>query len=303
MEIRNILLTTDFSDAAQNAYFSAASIAKKFAARIHIVHAMEFNPAMFLEGQVYGSGLNWDDYRKQNFKHLQTHAGEHPALKGIEVVPHVIDDPRAHEALQKFELEKNIDLVVLSTHGRSGFEYALLGSFAHRLVRSSAAPVLTIRPDDKKTREFSPKRVLVPFDFSENSRAVLPMVRFLSRNYGSTFTFLFAQEPVMFPFGDPMGPGYIDLLKTGVQNVLKEAEERFRAVKTNDLSGIGASFIACEGTPLNQILKNASELNADLILLATHGWTGLRRFLLGSVAEKVVTKAACPVLTVRSPEK
>lgn len=303
MDVKNILLTTDFSKAAQKAYPAAAAIARKFSATLHLVYALEPFPALAMGAQGFSAGILAQEYQEEIRSRLEAHAQEHSALKGLAVVPHLVSEPNLAQVLQSFERDQKIDLVVLSTHGRTGIEYALLGSFAHKMVRYSAAPVLAYRPVEGGKEAFAPRLVLVPFDFSENARAVFPMTQFLARSYGSSFAFIFVNEPLMPVFNEAIGPGYYAMLEEANKNARKEAQQRFAALQEKELEGITSRLLVCEGSPVAEILKNAWEMKADCILLATHGWTGLRHLLLGSVAERVATKAHCSVLTVRAGGK
>lgn len=143
------------------------------------------------------------------------------------------------------------------------------------------------------------QRILMATDFSESSKEALNYSVYLARSLGSTLYLLHVFEP---PFYSPTGVSIT--LRPEVDQWIRDlrAEESKRLnLLTDEVRQQGAKVhpMFKEGTPFLEILKTAGEIPADLIVLGTHGRTGLTHFLMGSVAERVVRKAACPVFTVR----
>jgi nucleotide-binding universal stress UspA family protein len=149
----------------------------------------------------------------------------------------------------------------------------------------------------------SPTQILVPVDFSTSSRAALDYASELSKKLGATLDVLHVwQAPAFVPLGSGVvspGVGEASLIEMvrknaeeGLDAFVEEAQKRGVAVRSSRTIGGPAAFA---------IVDAAKEGNYDLIVIGTHGRTGLPRVLLGSVAETVVRHAHCPVLTVRSP--
>ncbi|HET7153699.1 MAG TPA: universal stress protein [Candidatus Kapabacteria bacterium] len=143
------------------------------------------------------------------------------------------------------------------------------------------------------------KRLLTPIDFSESSKQALHYAVEFARSFKAELHLLNVIEPVMYPaemFGQV---GMVD-----VESVLeKSANEEMQAWKSfipNDLPAITTTQ---HGRPFAEILRYAQEHAIDLIIIGTHGRSGIDHFLLGSTAEKVIRKAPCPVLTVRPVER
>jgi len=144
------------------------------------------------------------------------------------------------------------------------------------------------------------KTVLLPTDFSEYSKSALPYAADIARKYGAKLVLLhiFDEEllsPIFFETGGT------------AQEYFQRLQNRFEAAVEDFLTGIDTSEIDFEyelgnGTPFVEIVRFAKENGIDLIVIGTHGRTGISHALLGSVAERVVRKAPCPVLTVRHPE-
>jgi nucleotide-binding universal stress UspA family protein len=302
MKLKKILVTTDFSDLSQQAYAPAASIARRFGAELHLVHVLEsLPPLLFMspEGvQTYSPEV---DYHRK-FSDLLARTAEDPAFQGIAVKPHLLDGGHVHDRLVHYQKHQAIDLTVIGTHGRTGLGHLFLGSFAERVVRRSASPVLVYRPPPggETDREFAPRKILVPYDLSENAGTVLDLVRFLAEAYAPKVRFQHVLEPLP------------DLTVYALEGIaVRDFQERFDAAPSHareDLKALARKELptavplevtADFGNPVVEIPREARESGADLIVMATHGRTGLERLLIGSVAEKVVQKAPCSVWTVR----
>ncbi len=198
----------------------------------------------------------------------------------------------------RFITEKAIDLVVIGGHGQRGFRPSFLGSVTEEVVRLATCPVLTIpAPIDTQT---SGRRAggahsghcVVPIDFSEHSAAALRAAKGLAVAYGGRLDLVHVIEPMI----GPRAPGVheaslaatIERLSGFADNVLGRPRVEYR---TEVIEGIAAASITAYAT----------SSRADLLVIATHGLTGQRHFLLGSVSEKVVRTATCPVLTIKGP--
>jgi nucleotide-binding universal stress UspA family protein len=143
------------------------------------------------------------------------------------------------------------------------------------------------------------RRILVPTDFSPPSRHALGVAIDLGRRFGSELRLFHARELPAYAFPDaglPITPTVLESLEASTRSDLARlADEVSRA-------GLRCSIATAVGLHDQEICRHAAEWGADLIVMGTHGRTGLRHVLLGSVAEKVVRRAVCPVLTVRPHE-
>ncbi|HEV8310282.1 MAG TPA: universal stress protein [Methylomirabilota bacterium] len=191
-----------------------------------------------------------------------------------------------------------VDLIAMSTHGRGGLTRLLFGSVAESLVRKAPVPVLLVRG------EFAPPpgtigRILVPLDGSELSEGILPVVERLAGPFDWTIDLLHAVEPL---------PGYatVEISSRHAGEILRlatrDAETRLAkvAVPLED-KGLRAQWAVREGPAVDVILRYARDAGASLIAMSTHGRSGLGRFFLGSVAERVLREASVPVLIWKAP--
>jgi universal stress protein A len=137
------------------------------------------------------------------------------------------------------------------------------------------------------------KRILCPIDFSEFNEVTNQYASVLASASGAEIVYLHVSIPDI-PYGTTV---YVDLEQDEVR-----CRQQLETIKPT-IEGIPASHVVEFGTPANQIVTYAKENDIDLIVMGTHGRTGFRRALMGSVAEVVVRKAECPVLALKSGTK
>jgi len=144
-------------------------------------------------------------------------------------------------------------------------------------------------------------KILVPIDFSEYSIKALEYAIDFGRYFKSKLFLIHVIEPPLYPADFSMGQVVLPEID---ENLNSRAEEELASIIDNKIAGkIEAEKIVKNGKPFIEIIETAEELDVDLIIIATHGHTGVEYLLFGSTAEKVVRKAPCPVLTLRSPIK
>lgn len=144
------------------------------------------------------------------------------------------------------------------------------------------------------------ERILVPIDFSEPSKNALRYAISFAKHFGAELLVEYVVEPAVYPADLSFG-------QMGIPNIEKELRERgkkeLRRLLEEDIGeGLMARAIIRTGKPFLEIIAVAREQNVDIIIIATHGHTGVEHIIFGSTAEKVVRKAPCPVLVVRSQE-
>jgi nucleotide-binding universal stress UspA family protein len=301
--IERILLATDFSACAARAQDYARFIAQAASARLEILHVLEFQPGMDPEYHV--KSLYLEELRKEAARHLERFAGEARALGLTVAQREVLGIPsmRINEAAQ----ETNADLVVLGTHGRTGLEHILLGSTAERVVRGAPCPILTVRVPYEPGRKSAAveggglpvtvRSVMVPVDFSDCSLEAWEYAVQVAKLFKATLTLLHVLEPVSY----------------GLDFTLSHAQDERRMRERLDTrladmvgllekEGLAGERILRGGLPADAILETAGREGCDLIVMGTHGRRGVSHFVSGSVAETVLRRAGCPVLSVKSPK-
>lgn len=196
--------------------------------------------------------------------------------------------------------EIQADLIVLSTHGRTGWERAFLGSTAEEVVRHAACPVLVARQSKARPKNnLQLRKIVVPVDFSECSAQGLNYAVGLAQRFGSELVLLH-----VFPvFNDPTPA--MAYTRSEVARWVREGAEAHMAelVRTTDFGGTKFRTVIKTGAPAQKVCRYARRVSADLIVTATHGRTGLPHMLIGSTAEHVVRYAKTPVLVVPTRRK
>lgn len=144
------------------------------------------------------------------------------------------------------------------------------------------------------------RRIVVPIDFSEYSVSALRYARAFAQHFGASLILLHVNEPTVFPSELGYAPIAAETLD---QQLREDAHNRLKVLAAECTSeGLKAETEIRVGRPFNEIVTAAQEMDADMIIIATHGFTGLTHVLMGSTAERVVRHARCPVLVVRENE-
>jgi universal stress protein A len=143
------------------------------------------------------------------------------------------------------------------------------------------------------------QNILVAVDFSDYSKTALQYATFLAEGFGATLTLVHAVEPYVYP--EDLSAGFT--IEEIDARWMQKHKEKLEALRRTIKEGIPSTVVVTMGTAWNQIVEMAKSWNADMVVIGTHGRTGLKHALLGSTAERVVRHAACPVLVVHSPTK
>ena len=294
LNIKNILFPTDLSECAERAFQHAAFLANWHDANLHVLNVV---------------GRHMYDYAsmRENFPvsdaeladMLKTEGdgqqGTMPAPDALKINQMQLERASASEAILQFVDEKDIDLVVMGTHGRRGANRLLIGSVAEEVVRSASCPVLTIRADEKVAPGEAVRRILVPVDFSDVSHRAIQHAKELAMTYGARLDLLHVVEEIALPAAYGMEP--VNLV---IPEVVENSERALADMAREEIGYEHIVVHALTGYAVSTILDFADENDIDLMVIATHGRTGIDRVLMGSVAEKVVRRAPCPVFTVKS---
>lgn len=146
------------------------------------------------------------------------------------------------------------------------------------------------------------KKILVPIDFSDYSKSALRYSAQFAKLFQSELILVYVVEPILYPPDFSMGQ--ISLPAVNVLEFDKQAKDELeKLVKAEFNDDLQVRYVVKSGKPFVQIIETAKEEDADLIIISTHGHSGVEHILFGSTAEKVVRKAPCPVLTLREPIK
>lgn len=300
LNIRRILLPTDFSDCSNQALIHAVKLAQEHGAELHLLHAIvlyESDP----ENPTYVFPEASEFQRV-----LEESAGERMgALVRDSDLPDLVvrqvyrRDVSAASAIVEYAQEEDIDLIVMGTHGRRGVRKLLLGSVATEVARMAPCAVMTVRGEGGKAPPQPVRRVLAPVDFSEPAEEALAVACTMASTYGAELQLVHVLHEVLHPTFYDMGVTRISDLG---EDILRNTESALRDLHTNvgGCHGTTATCFALEGHPASEIVQFSQDHGSDLIVMSTHGLTGVKHFLMGSTAEKVLAGAECPVLIVKA---
>jgi nucleotide-binding universal stress UspA family protein len=303
MRIRSVLVPLDGSPFAEQALPWAAAIAGAARARLRLalVHQVPSPPPLDrATGALYAKielAL-----RKSQGDYLTRVAERIRAEHQVQVAKAILQGAPAR-ALGEYVAEVGVDLVVMTTHGIGGIRRAWLGSVADRLVRSLEIPMLLIRPkEDAAISGKAPgvREILVALDGSRRSEAVLPAAAALAAMLGGKLVLIQMVRPVVLKTDPPLPfpTGYDDeltrLSREQAQDYLDDVAQQLNA---QGVSTTGAAVLG--GSAFDAIQDASRAPGTGLVALATHGRGGVRRLMLGSVADKLVRGGDLPVLITR----
>lgn len=281
LNIKKILFPTDFSDAARGALAHALHLTRQHEAELFVLNVLA--PARN-EHEVPGTD-----------EMLARLRAEAPDLADLPVHPAVREASSEAGGILAYAADHGIDLIVMGTHGRRGIDRLLMGSVAEEVVRRAECPVFTVRHGGERIGQDIHRRILVPIDFSEYGEPALVYAQELATFYGAHLDLLHVVEEDGFRllYGTKPRAAAASEVRAHNRAVLEDFVRREKVTVPHAVHAI-------IGNPNLDIVDYARLHDIDLIVIATHGRTGLQRLQLGSVAEKVVRHAPCPVFTVKS---
>ena len=303
LNIQNIIVPIDFSKMSVEAIQIARQLARRFGASIHLAHVHQFDYAgAFMAPAPPIVPFSFLAY-EQN--------GEQTALKELKKVASecgvssanydVLSGAPPFDEICRLSHTIPADLVVMSTRGRTGLKHVLLGSTAERVVQHSSCPVLVTRgnaPQANNGSRFRIKTILVPVDFSNCSREGLRYAIAFANEFGARIILLHATYLGYIYSAE--GAAFYDiprLQKAARKTAGRKMRELIRSVK---FGGVKFETAFTEASPVIDVCGFAKDHDVDLIITSTHGFTGFRHILIGSIAEQVVRHAPCSVLVVPS---
>jgi nucleotide-binding universal stress UspA family protein len=192
--------------------------------------------------------------------------------------------------------EVGADLIVMGTYGRTGLSRLLAGSVAMAVLEKARCSVLALRAGEGRHRFGEIRVILHPTDFSKASNAAVDVAHSLARDLGARLIVLHV-IPLLI---DLEGRPTTEINLRDYQRSLDVLRQRLEGPDLKE----PVETRLDRGTDVEEILRVAGEVGCDLIVMGTHGHTGLARILMGNVAESVLSQAECPVLVVKaSPEE
>jgi nucleotide-binding universal stress UspA family protein len=297
--VQRILCSTDLSPASEPAWVEAQRLARVLGAEIVLLHVVsplvippEVAAEIYVPPHLYQQLV--DDADRDAHDRL-AQLRDQRAATSVKVTTRVEHGLPADTILRAAG-DRGGDIVVLGTHGRTGLGRVLLGSVADRVIRLAPCPVVTVRarPGAPVTAPERLTRICYATDFSASARAAWPWVATLAEAAQAEVDLVHVPPEVVTRREFPAA--VIGQMAEGFHAY--GAAQAQRLIDAGPLPPARIHPLILTGPPAEAILRSAETRAADLIVMGTRGWSGLRRWMLGSVALHVVQAAPCAVLTV-----
>ncbi|WP_137289160.1 universal stress protein [Natronorubrum halophilum] len=271
-----ILVPTDGSGPANAALEYAGDIAAVEQVTVHVLYVTEPGTDPADAADQLADGRDW------------VGESETSVVDGIET-----GEPA--EAILEYAATHDVDAIVMGTRGRSGVGRLLLGSVTETVVRDADVPVLVVRGAAGVRRPYPLETIVIPTDGSTYADAALERALMVARHHDATVHVLSVVD--VTPAGiEEHNDLTIDRLQQYARRVVDEG------VAAAENAGVNAESAIRHGSTHRMIRTYVDDADADLLVMGTHGRSGLDRLLLGSVTERVLRTATTPVLTVRASE-
>lgn len=286
MENIKILVPLDFSDLSSRALHSAEKMAKLFNGSITPFHS--YLPINELDGGPYIFGMSTTPV--ENYEEIEVALHERLSeLAANEVDQSLLAAPKVsmgNAAQAIIEEAKNFDMIVMTTHGRSGFSRFFMGSVSEKVLRTAHIPVLIMNEERELT---GLDRLMLTTDFSEHSKKAFPYAKEIVQKAGSKLELvnvitIDAQNPEEEEQKKQLRKQRLDVL---TKEELHEIDDR-----------VQTTVIASSNTPHEAILNYNLENPHDLIIMSTVGRTGIDYLMMGSTTANVVRHVKSPVLSI-----
>jgi nucleotide-binding universal stress UspA family protein len=306
---RSLLVPLDGSAFAEHALPLALSVARRAGASIDLVKVhIPFTMAYADSPSPFSDQVE-DKVTAQEWAYLDAMTKRIRAASALSVTSVLLESEVPSETLSRHAATSGADLIVMTTHGHGPFSRFWLGSVADEMVRRATTPILLVRPHEKAIDLASEpvlRHILIPLDGAALAEHVLePATALGSLMQCDDYSLLRVVGPPVETEGSPSSDARTAGLEPPIEHLRAEAQGYLNRVAER-LQGQGfkvQTHVVAGKYPPSAILDAVHSLAVDLIALETHGRRGLRRLLVGSVADKVIRGASTPVLVHRSPGK
>lgn len=303
--IRSLLIPLDGSEFSERSLPLARAVARRTGATLHLAHVHRSHvPDHFLtDTHLHVQGLDLAEHDERHRVEERAYLDRQAAAlqsEGIATEVALLDGHVADE-LNRYAREVSADLIVITTHGHTGVNRMWLGSSADALLRHTRTPLVVLHPAataGAPAHFEAPTHIVVALDGSRRSEAILEPVTALAQAVGArvTLVHIVSTRAVSGARISPLGP-------TTLEAILGMADEYVASVAERVAPGlpeVATRVLAHESSALG-LTEAAHAVGADMIAIGTHGYGGLRRSVLGSVADKVLRSSPLPLL-VQRPE-
>ncbi len=291
MQLKQILVPTDFSENARHAVSYATELAKRCSAKIHLLHTPVI-PTYLLMDLSYSPGPEAVTRILNDSQAALDEQAKDLAAAGVEYFT-VIREGTVHEVIRDYAREHDVDLVVVGTHGRAGVSKLMYGSVTERVIKTVHTPIIIIPPEGGTM----PSSIVIAYDFSAPAKRAAEVACAIHQLFGGPLHIVHSYLDV---WGEYTDRGAVvgeaaekrrQALHLGLEEMLEtESKELF----SGEAPSIQTHLVT--GDPAEGLLRVAHDVDATLICAGTTGKSGIERLLIGSVARRLLHDSKVPLL-------
>ena len=289
--LKHILLATDGSESCEGAVKEAIYLAKSCVAKLSVIYVLETNPEFETEGLQFVEKMELA--AREHLELIRKEA----AAQNVEVEAIVRRTDQPYKAITEEASKMKSDVIVMGRRGRTGLAKMLMGSVAAKVIGYAPCKVLVV----PRAATISCKNILIATDGSKYSVAAATEAIGIAKRCKSNLIIITVVHTEALSSMSP-DTGYTQSQQEVIERQeLQRAERNISGVKElAEKEGILAEGIIAEGRPHEAIVKAALDKNIDLIVVGSHGRTGISKFLMGSITERVIGHAESAVLIVKA---
>jgi nucleotide-binding universal stress UspA family protein len=304
--LESLLVPLDGTEFSERSLALAGGLARSTGAKLHVahVHATYMPDQLLSNTQFHFEGLDLDEYDNRHREEERTYLDGimvRLGAEGADDVDVALLDGQVAQQIASYAQSIQADVILMTTHGYAGMSRLRLGSVTDALIRLTTLPILLLHPGQHGSVPpdvSSFRHIFVPLDGSLLAETILDPATDLARAHGARLT--------LFNAASPSGVFGMRLLPLLPDTLTPELEEKHdyleRVAEGLRKQGLDVAVeVAANDAPARAIVEAAERFDADVIALASHGYGGLKRAILGSVADKVLHRTSLPLL-VRRPE-
>lgn len=296
IRIKSVLCPVDFSEISQHALDHAASIARWYDARLTILYVFPNLPVLDVPPLV----LEPADRERliDKIRRMAVHVSSVPLDVRVQQAPCI------HEEILAQLKATDADLLVIGTHGRSGFQRLFLGSVTEKVIRKAQCRTLVVpprAPDVAPTAPVQCRRILCPVDFSESSLRAVAHAIAMAKQAGAHVTLLNVIETPSIISPEPAA-FEIDFARIREAAVAEVRRRLYELIPEEARTFCTPETVVVRDGAHREILRQAADRRSDLIVMGVHGRGAVDVLLFGSTTHHVIRASACPVLIVRGAE-
>jgi len=286
VNIEKLLLATDGSESSEGAIREAIRLAKRCSSRLSVISVIETNP----EYETTAPQL-LEKSEKAAREHLES-VKARAKNEGVDCSTIILEGEDSYNYIAEEAAKNKTSMIIMGRRGRTGLKRLMMGSTTARVIGHAPCNVLVV----PRAAKLEFKGIVVGTDGSRYSAAAASEAIGLAKRNGSSLTVISViPSEIVTDIGFTM-----DQREFMDQQEMQEAEKSAKAVKeAAQKEGVNVKAFVLSGKPSDALIQTAQEQGADLLVVGSHGRTGLEKLLMGSVAERVIVLASCPVLVVK----